>query len=294
MNSIVLLIFFVILEIIHATNLRCYDDHAGSIRLIEHCRACIIYIDIKLNMGQISPKNIFDYDRKHSHQRRELNTQPIVHQKCAREFDGPLYGYDQTHCYCNSNLCNSNIQGCIYEIVSKRYFSCYHGSNSSGNSLEINKKCRSCRIRKESSLTYHYECLTFGEQEQRSTTHCTCQHPMCNQDFAICQRFQQIPSQPRVNVIHEIVRNTTKTFPPTTTTTTTTTTSTNPPVTISMINQTELELSTENVTSIELTSISSNETTQTNSIRIEMKNHARLFSMHFLFYLLSFFLVCDQ
>lgn len=291
MNSIVLLFFIAILEIIHATNLRCYDDQVGSIRLTEHCRACVIFIDLKWTTGNISPKNIFDYNRQSSRQRREQTTQTIIHQRCAREFDGPLYGYDQTHCYCNSNLCNSNIQGCIYDIVSKRYFSCYHGSNSSGHTLEINKKCRSCRIRKESSLTYHYECLTFGEQEQRSSTHCTCQHPMCNQDFAICQRFQQIPSQARVNVIHEIVRNTSKTS---TTTTTTTTTSTNPPVTISMINQTELEISTENVTSIELTSISSNETTQTNSIRIEMKNHARHFPLHFLFYLFAFFLLCDQ
>ncbi|CAF4766927.1 unnamed protein product, partial [Rotaria magnacalcarata] len=80
-----------------------------------------------------------------------------------RELDGPLYGYDQTHCYCNSNQCNSNIQRCIYEVTSKRHFACYHGTNSSLHSLEIRHKCRSCRIRTEINSIYHYECLTFGE-----------------------------------------------------------------------------------------------------------------------------------
>ena len=298
MSSIVVVIVFlscVIIQIIHASNLRCYDDYGGSFRLVEHCRACVIYIDIKMNTG-ISQRKQFDHDQKQSASQQTSNT--IVHQRCAREFDGPLYGFDQTRCYCNTNLCNSNIQRCFYEIVSRRYFSCYQGSNASQNSLEINKKCRSCRIRKESSLTYHYECLTFGEQEQRSHTQCTCQHPMCNQDFAICQRFQQIPSQARVNVISQIVRNTTKTFSIITTITTTSTTTTTTTsllttsvkslITVSTINQTELETFANNITTIELTSIYTNET---NTVRLESKNHAHSFSAHYLLYFTSFLLM---
>jgi hypothetical protein len=237
----------------------------------------VIFIDTKVNTA-VLPKKFFVHDIIQHRYRRYTDT--IIHQKCAREFDGPLYGYNQTHCYCNTHLCNSNIQGCIYEIVSKRYFSCYHGSNSSRNSLEIYKKCRSCRIKKESALTYHYECLTFGEQEQKTETHCTCQHPMCNQDFAICQRFQQIPSQPRVNFIDEIVLNSTKTI----------INSTIIPITLSMINQTEQTFSTENTTLIDITLGFYNETNQMNTINIEIKNHAKSFSLNLFFY---FFFVCE-
>ncbi len=278
---------------IRTTNLRCYEDTNGSFRLIENCRACVIFIDAKIHSAVSARKisindepsslqEFFLYEKNKRRRRRNLKT--IVHQKCAREFDGPLYGFDQTHCYCNSNLCNSNIQRCIYEIASKRYFSCYHGSNSSQNSLEIYKKCRSCRIRKEFSSIYHYECLSFGEQEQKSETHCTCQHPMCNQDFSICQRFQQIPSQPRVNSIHEHLLNSTKNPPTTITSSTSTINST----IFSMTNQTEIEFSTENSTLIELTSVSLNET---QTILIEMKNQAHSFRFNFSFYFIFIFLL---
>lgn len=298
MNSIEIILFLLIILFIHiinTTNLRCYDDTNGSSHLIEYCRACVIFIDTKVNIAvsqrkfsvhdEPSIQELLFYDKSKHRHRRHTNT--IIHQKCAREFDGPLYGFDQTHCYCNSHLCNSNIQRCIYEIASKRYFSCYHGSNSSRNSLEIYKKCRSCRIKKESSLTYHYECLTFGEQEQKSETHCTCQHPMCNQDFAICQRFQQIPSQSRVNSIDEIVLNSTKTI---FTTTSSMINSTNIPITLSMINQTEQTFSNENTTSIDITSGLYNETNQTNTIAIQMKNHAKSLSLNLFFYF-SFFVI---
>jgi hypothetical protein len=279
MNSKEMIFFFLLInqfiQIIHPINLRCYDDNSGSFYLIEHCRACVIFIDIKVNTAVLQRK--FSIDDIHQYRYRR-HTDTVVHQSCAQEYDGPLYGYNQTHCYCNSHLCNSNIQRCIYEIASTRYFSCYHGSNSSRNSLEIYKKCRSCRIKKESALTYHYECLTFGEQEQKSETHCTCQHPMCNQDFAICQRFQQIPSQPRVNSIDEIVRTSIKII-----------NSTIIPMTLSTINQTEQEYTTENATLTEITTGFYNETNQTIvSITIEQKNHAKSFSLNTFFYFFPF------
>ena len=289
-------LILLLINIINTTNLRCYEDINGSVKLIEHCRACIIYIDIKINTAisqgkmfidnQPSIQELFLYDEK-KHRRRRT-TDSIVHQRCAREFDGPLYGFDQTHCYCNSNLCNSNIQRCIYEIASKRYFSCYHGSNSSHYSLEIYKKCRSCRIRKEFGSTYYYECKTFGELEQKSDTHCTCQHPMCNQDFTVCQRFQQIPSQPRFNSIHKIFLNSTKSTTITTKLTSLFINSTISLTTLWIKNQTETEFFNENSTSIEITSVSSNDTKQIKPILIEMKNHANSFSsnfMHFYFFL---------
>lgn len=271
---------------INTINLRCYEDQNGSIQLVERCRTCVIFIDLKIKTptlhkkiflhDQSSIQDLFLYDEnRHNHQhrhRRDVKT--VLLQKCAREYDGPLYGYNQTHCYCNSDLCNSFIQRCMYEITSKRYFSCYHGSNSSKNSLEINKNCRSCRIKKQSNLIYHYECLTFGEQEQITNTHCTCQHPMCNQDFTICQRFQQIPSQPRVN---SFFNSTTKIINTTTLTTTATST------TFFITNQTDIyELSTENSTSIELTTVSYNDTNQTQTVIIQIKNHANF--MHFSFF----------
>jgi len=252
MYSIWFFLLFLLLNIIITTSLRCNEDIKGSIQIIENCRACVIYIDTG-----ITPRDMLRY-------RRHTNT--IIRQKCALEMNGPLYGYDQTHCYCNSNLCNSNIQRCIYEIVSKRYFSCYHGTNSSYNSLEISKKCRSCRIRKESDLLYNYECLTFGEQEQKNDTHCTCQHPMCNQDFSICQRFQQMPSQARVNSIQETSVN-----------------STIPTIisTLSNTNQTEPENST-----------ASSPCHETKTIIVDLKNHANHFFLSFYLFsmIISFFI----
>jgi hypothetical protein len=298
---LILLLIGLLINIINTTNLRCYEDINGSAQLIEHCRACIIYIDIKINAAisqgkmsiddQPSIQELFSNDKKKYHRhRRRRNTATIVHQKCAREFDGPLYGFDQTHCYCNSNLCNSNIQRCIYEIASKRYFSCYHGSNSSHYSLEIYKKCRSCRIRKEFGSIYHYECKTFGELEQKSDTHCTCQHPMCNQDFTVCQLFQQIPSQPRLNSIHKIFLNSTKIITTTTKLTSLFINSTKNLTTSLLIkNQTEAEFSNENSTSIEITSVSCNDTKQIKTVLIEMKNHANSISSNFMnFYLFLF------
>ncbi|CAF2821066.1 unnamed protein product [Rotaria sp. Silwood2] len=300
------------------TDLRCYEDINGTVQLIENCRACIIFIDRNINRTISSKKMIIDnkpsikglffYNEKNRY-RRYSNT--IIHQKCAHESDGPLYGYDKTHCYCNSNQCNLNIQRCIHEIVSKRYFSCYHGSNTSYYSLEIYRQCRSCRIRIETDLTYYYECLTFGEQEQTNYTYCTCQQPMCNQDFAICQRFQQISSQPRVNSIHASVLNSTKSTSNSTimtiTTTTITTTitsliinSTNILMILSSINQTEVEILIENSTLIELTSASYNETKEIRTTIVEIKNHANYFSSNFflLFYfnhfLLFLFFTCDH
>ncbi|CAF2150920.1 unnamed protein product, partial [Rotaria magnacalcarata] len=41
--------------------------------------------------------------RRRRRRRRQINVDTVIHQRCARELDGPLYGYDQTHCYCNSN-----------------------------------------------------------------------------------------------------------------------------------------------------------------------------------------------
>jgi hypothetical protein len=230
-------------NIITAINLRCNEDINGSFQVIENCRACVIFIapatllTTSTTTTTILPRNIFAsniepsieelflFDEKK--RRRRQNVDTIIHQQCARELDGPLYGYDQTHCYCNSNQCNSNIQRCIYEVTSKRHFACYHGSNSSQYPLEIRHKCRSCRIQTELNSMYHYECLTFGEREQNNHTHCTCQRPMCNQDVSTCQRFQQVPSQPRTNLIHDIfINSTTSTPPPPITTKSTSTTST--------------------------------------------------------------------
>ncbi|CAF0883673.1 unnamed protein product [Rotaria sp. Silwood1] len=311
MYSIWLLILLIgsLIQIIYTTNLRCNEDINGTVQLIENCRACVIFIDTKNNTkisskkmlvhNKPSIKELFFYDDKKRY-RRYSNT--IIHQKCAHESDGPLYGYDQTYCYCNSNQCNLNVQRCIYEIVSKRYFSCYHGSNTSYYSLEIIKQCRSCRIRIETDLTYYYECLTFGEQEQTNNTHCTCQHPMCNQDFAICQRFQQIPSQPRVNLIHASILNSTKststnTIMTITTTITTTITSmiinlTKNLMILSSSNETEEEILIENSTLIELTSASYNETLEIKTTILEIKNHANYNSSNFLMYFNQFLLVC--
>jgi hypothetical protein len=233
------LILILSVNIIIATNLRCNEDIDGSFQLIENCRACVIFIapatspttsttttttflprNIFASNVEPSIEELFLFDEKKRRRRRQ-NVDTVIHQQCARELDGPLYGYDQTHCYCNSNQCNSNIQRCIYEVTSKRHFACYHGSNSSQYPLEIRHKCRSCRIRTEFNSMYHYECLTFGEREQNNHTHCTCQRPMCNQDVSTCQRFQQAPSQPRTNLVHSTFMNST-----TSTTTTTTTKST--------------------------------------------------------------------
>ena len=287
--NLVLLSFYFI-ELIRTTNVRCYDDQNHAIQLTEHCRACVIYIESKNNVSNVAPKqihvehndfsirNLFLNDEEEQHRRRfrRWSSDIVIHQKCAREYDGPIYGFDQTHCYCNSNLCNSNIQRCIYEIASKRYFSCYHGTNRTLNSLEILKKCRSCRIQKDANSNFHYECLTFGEQEQRSETHCTCQHPMCNQDFVICQRFQQISSQGRVQVF----LNTTE--PPTTTTTTTAMKIDSTQLTASTLvitNQTAREFSIENSTSINMTT--QNETKSNITNLIDAKNQANIFVINF-------------
>ena len=311
------LLFALLINIINsASNLRCKEDTSGSLQLVHNCRSCVIFIETKVSttivprklliQNKLPIQQLFSYNKKKIRRRSYTNT--VVRRKCAREFNGPLYGYDQTHCYCDSNQCNSNIQRCIYEIASKRYFSCYHGSNSSRYSLGIYKKCRSCRIRIESDLTYHYECLTFGEREQKNRTHCTCQHPMCNQDVVICQHFQQIPTVAGVNLVDEKVLNstihtststiltvttitstittTTSTSSPTPLTTTTTRitssiiNSTNKLKVLSTKNQTE-EIFTDNLTLVELTSASQNKITEAKIVLNETKNHAKYFSSSF-------------
>ena len=330
-------------NIIIATNLRCNEDINGSFQVIENCRACVIFIaptssppintttttttaattilprNMFISNVEPSIEELFLFDEKKRRRRRRRHTvDTVIHQQCARELDGPLYGYDQTHCYCNSNQCNSNIQRCIYEVTSKRHFACYHGTNSSQYPLEIRHKCRSCRIRTEFNSMYHYECLTFGEREQNNQTHCTCQRPMCNQDTSTCQRFQQTPSQPRTNLIYDTSLNsTTTTIIPTTkfistatikttsktttgttttssslrstTTTSTTTIVTTTPIatTLSTVIETEEEISTENSTIIELTT--TNETTTSfieikhlKTVYIEVKNHANYLSSNFI------------
>ncbi|CAF1429740.1 unnamed protein product [Adineta ricciae] len=221
-----------------AANLRCNEDINDSFQVIENCRACVIFIAPSTSSSSTSTalmttkptaaffsrnkfisnvepsiEELFLFDekkrRRRRRRRRRQNTDTVVHQQCAREIDGPLYGYDQTHCYCNSNQCNSNIQRCIYEVTSKRYFSCYHGTNSSQYPLEIRHKCRSCRIYKDFYSIHHYECLTFGEREQNNRTHCTCQRPMCNQDASTCERLQQAPSRPRTNLVYTTISNST-------------------------------------------------------------------------------------
>ncbi|CAF3582291.1 unnamed protein product [Rotaria sp. Silwood1] len=222
------------INIIITTSIRCNEDIDGSFQVIENCRACVIFIapttlpatsptttttkttilskDIFTSYAEPSLEELFLFGEAKHHRyrhRRRRNVDTVIHQQCARELDGPLYGYDQTHCYCNSNQCNSNIQRCIYEVTSKRHFACYHGSNSSLYSLEIRHKCRSCRIHIEFNSIYDYECLTFGEREQNNRTYCTCQRPMCNQDVSTCQRFQQAPSQPRLNLGLDTLLNST-------------------------------------------------------------------------------------
>jgi hypothetical protein len=86
---------------------------------------------------------------------------------------------------------------------------------------------------------------------------------MCNQDFSICQRFQQIPSQPRANSIQELSLNSTILTTITT---------------ISYVNQTEQE----NSTLIDTTLSPCNET---KTVIIDLKNHANnLFFSFYLFY----------
>lgn len=246
------LLIILSVNIIIAANLRCNEDTHGSFQVIENCRACVIFIapatapptttssssTSTTTASTALPRHIFATDTEPSieelflfderKRRRRHSIDTVIHQECARELNGPLYGYDQTHCYCNSNQCNANIQRCIYEVTSKRHFACYHGSNSSQSSLEIRHKCRSCRIHLESHLMFHYECLTFGEREQNNQTHCTCQQPMCNQDVLACQRSHQGSSRPRVHPAHGILISSTSassTIPTTTTKTTTESTS---------------------------------------------------------------------
>ena len=203
-----LLLIILSVNIILATNLRCYEDINQSLELIETCRACIIFIEsvnvasrtrLNLPKAMLSPHHqlsieeidLYQQGNSRAHRRRHRSVNIVTRQRCARPSDGSLYGFNQTHCFCDSNQCNSNIQRCIYEVTAKSQFPCYHGTNFSQNAFEIRQKCRSCRLHQDSNLIYHYECLTFAEHEQQNQTHCTCQHPLCNQDQRICQRFQQ-------------------------------------------------------------------------------------------------------
>lgn len=206
----VLLLIIGSVNILLATQLHCYDDATAatnrSVQLHEHCRACILFIDVVSSSSTVSTMNSAgkllsrhhelsidelisyqetkpDYRRRH---RRQLSTP--LRQSCARSSNGPLYGYNRTHCYCDSNRCNLNLHRCIYEVIAKSLFSCYHSSTTSERPLEIQQKCRACRLRRQSDAIYHYECLTFAEEEHSNQTHCTCQHPLCNRDATICGR----------------------------------------------------------------------------------------------------------
>ena len=155
-------------EILLTINLRCNEDIHGSFQLMENCRACVIFIapanlpttrstttstitttttttttsplpkNMIMTNNEPSIEELYLFDQNKRRRRRRDSNDTVIHQQCAQELEGPLYGYDQTHCYCNSNLCNSNIQRCIYEVTSKRHFACYHGfkfqSISSGDS----------------------------------------------------------------------------------------------------------------------------------------------------------------
>ena len=219
----VLLLIIGSVNILLATHLHCYDDDAAvpaatnrSVQLHEHCRACILFIDV-VNISstvsamtsagkllsrhhELSIDELISYQetkpnyrRRH---RRQLSTP--LRQSCARSSNGPLYGYNRTHCYCDSDRCNLNLHRCIYEVIAKSLFSCYHSSMTSERPLEIQQKCRACRLRRQSDATYHYECLTFAEEEHSNQTHCTCQHPLCNRDATICGRLllPALPSTP--------------------------------------------------------------------------------------------------
>ena len=204
-------IFFLIIGTVNslqAMNLRCYEDTNRTVQWQDNCHACVLFID-SVNISSLSTINAARQliSRNHElsieelidHQQvlekntlRQRRQAPIlVHKYCQRQINGPLYGYNQTHCFCDSHQCNFNIQRCIYEVIAKGLFSCYHGSNASEHSLEIRQKCRSCRLRLESNLTYHYECLTFAEHRQQNQTHCTCQQTLCNRDLTTCAHNTQ-------------------------------------------------------------------------------------------------------
>jgi hypothetical protein len=190
-------------DILLAENLRCYDNTHRSIPWKENCHACVLFID-SINISSTSTN---EFSRKPISRHNQLSigqvtlsstttsydshqVNRIVHQICACQSHGPLFGYNQTHCFCDSNQCNFNIQRCIHEVLDKGLVSCYHGSNSSEHTLEIRQKCRTCRLRIESSSTTYYECLTFADDRREYSTYCTCQQSLCNRDRQTCERLQ--------------------------------------------------------------------------------------------------------
>ena len=241
-----LLLIILSVNIILATNLRCYEDINRSLELIESCRACIIFIEsvnvasrtrLNLPKAMLNPNHqlsieeidLYQQGNSRAHRRRHRSVNIVTRQRCARPSDGALYGFNQTHCFCDSNQCNSNIQRCIYEVTAKSQFPCYHGTNFSQNAFEIRQKCRSCRLHQDLNLIYHYECLTFAEHEQQNQTHCTCQHPLCNQDARICQRFQQgLSAASRTHSPNDIFPHLNPRIPSSTTTTSTSPSTTAP------------------------------------------------------------------
>ena len=282
------LLIFLSPNVLVASNLRCNEDLYGSLQLIENCRACVIFIapanlpttrsttrttrlpkNMIMSNDEPSIEELFLFDehkRRRRRRRRGDSNDTIIHQQCARESDGPLFGYDQTHCYCNSNQCNSNIQRCIYEVTSKRHFACYHGSNSSQYPLEIRHKCRSCRIRTDFQSMHHYECLTFGEREQNDRTQCVCQRPMCNENLSSCQRFQPASSQPRNNAVVDLIFNSTtskSTASSTTRTTRATSTTIRPSTTTTPLTTTTVSRRATTTTAIPSTTTTMPSTTTT-------------------------------
>ena len=209
----VLLLIIGSVNVLLATHLRCYEDDGGgdqtpgnrSVQLHERCRACVLFIDF-VNISstvstinsvgkllnrhhELSIEELISYqEAKPNYRRRRRHLSTPLRQSCARSANGPLYGYNQTHCYCDSDRCNTNLQRCIYEVIGKSLFSCYHSSTPSERPLKIHQKCRACRLRRQLDSTYYYECLTFAEEEHSNQTHCTCQHPLCNRDATICER----------------------------------------------------------------------------------------------------------
>lgn len=188
-----------------ASNIRCYEDVNRSVQLHENCRACVLFID-SINTSSISKTQlakklpdqlqelsiealISSSDSRNHRHRRQVTS--ILHQNCARYSSGPLYGYNQTHCICDTDQCNYNIQRCIYEVIAKSFFSCYHGVVSGDPvSLEVRSKCRTCRVSRLDESMYNYECLTFAEAQPNNRTQCSCQQPMCNRNLPICERMQ--------------------------------------------------------------------------------------------------------
>lgn len=85
LNLYICLIFFIqfllLINSINTNKVRCYEDSTGSSNLVEHCRTCVIFIDTK----NLYKKNLIE--DLFSSERFRRNTQTIIHQRCAREYN---------------------------------------------------------------------------------------------------------------------------------------------------------------------------------------------------------------